>query len=136
MVDQIGTVLHWSNQKEPEQAKSKDEVMRWNLDRIRMNSCHYMNFSRELLGSSEEHKVVQHAHEIFFLMFLLFYHLSFSTSYAISLLFYSLPHDTFHIKEPFLCSWHFSQEWNGFSVLHTVFHVSASFLVELEHLKN
>ena len=31
---QIGIVLHWSNQKEPEQAKSKDEVIRMNLDRI------------------------------------------------------------------------------------------------------
>ena len=35
MEDQIRTVLHWSNQKEPEQAKSKDEVIRRNLDRIR-----------------------------------------------------------------------------------------------------
>ena len=34
MEDQIGTVLHWSNQKEPKQAKSKDEVIRRNLDRI------------------------------------------------------------------------------------------------------
>ena len=34
MEDQIGTVLHWSNQKEPEQAKSKDKVIRRNLDRI------------------------------------------------------------------------------------------------------
>ena len=25
MEDQIGTVLHWSNHKEPKQAKSKDE---------------------------------------------------------------------------------------------------------------
>ena len=56
MVDQIGTVLHWSNQKEPEQAKSKDEVIRRNLDGIRMNLPLYMNFSGELLGSSEEHK--------------------------------------------------------------------------------
>ena len=33
MDDQIGTVLHSSNQKEPKQAKSKDEVIRRNLDR-------------------------------------------------------------------------------------------------------
>ena len=31
MEDQMGTVLHWSNQKEPKQAKSKDEVIRRNL---------------------------------------------------------------------------------------------------------
>ena len=37
MEDQIGPVLHWSNQKEPEQAKSKDEVIRRNLDRIRVS---------------------------------------------------------------------------------------------------
>ena len=36
MEDQIVTVLHWSPQKEPEQAKSKDEVIRRNLDRIRI----------------------------------------------------------------------------------------------------
>ena len=34
MEDQIDTDLHWSNQKEPEQAKSKGEVIRRNLDRI------------------------------------------------------------------------------------------------------
>ena len=34
MEDQIGTVLHWSHQMEPGQAKSKDEVIRRNLDRI------------------------------------------------------------------------------------------------------
>ena len=34
MEDQIGVVLHWSNQKEPAQAKSKDEIIRRNLDRI------------------------------------------------------------------------------------------------------
>ena len=39
MEDQIGTILHWSNQKEPEQAKSKDEVIRWNLDRIRISAA-------------------------------------------------------------------------------------------------
>ena len=33
MEDQIGTVLHWSHQKEAKQAKSKDGVIRWNLDR-------------------------------------------------------------------------------------------------------
>ena len=39
MEDQIGTVLHWSNQKEPEQAKSKDEVIRRNLDRIHISAA-------------------------------------------------------------------------------------------------
>ena len=39
MEDPIGTVLHWSNQKEPEQAKSKDEVIRWNLDMIRVSAA-------------------------------------------------------------------------------------------------
>ena len=34
MEDQIGAVLHWSNQKEPKQEKSKDEVIRRNLHRI------------------------------------------------------------------------------------------------------
>ena len=35
MDDQIDTVLHWSNQKEPKQkAKRKYEVIRRNLDRI------------------------------------------------------------------------------------------------------
>ena len=38
MEDQIGTVLHWSNQ-EPEQAKSKNEVIRWNLDKIRISAA-------------------------------------------------------------------------------------------------
>ena len=39
MEDQIGTVLNWSNQKEPKQAKSKDEVIRRNLDRIRVSAA-------------------------------------------------------------------------------------------------
>ena len=39
MEDQIGTVLHWSDHKEPKQAKSKDEVMRRNLDRIRISAA-------------------------------------------------------------------------------------------------
>ena len=39
MEDQIGTVLHWSHQKEPEQAKSKDEVIRRNLDRIHITAA-------------------------------------------------------------------------------------------------
>ena len=39
MEDQIGTVLHWSNQKEPEQAKRKDEVIRRNLDRIHISAA-------------------------------------------------------------------------------------------------
>ena len=36
---QIGTVLQWSNQKETKQAKSKDEVIRRNLDRIRISAA-------------------------------------------------------------------------------------------------
>ena len=39
MEDEIGTILHWSNQKEPERAKSKDEVIRRNLDRIRITAA-------------------------------------------------------------------------------------------------
>ena len=39
MEDQIGTVLHWSHQKEPKQAKSKDEIIRRNLDRIRVSTA-------------------------------------------------------------------------------------------------
>ena len=39
MEDQIGTVLYWSHQKEPEQAKSKDEVIRRNLDRIGISAA-------------------------------------------------------------------------------------------------
>ena len=39
MEDQIGTVLHCSNQKEPKQAKRKDEVIRSNLDRIRISAA-------------------------------------------------------------------------------------------------
>ena len=38
MEDQIGTVLYWSHQKEHRQAKSKDEVIRRNLDRIWVSS--------------------------------------------------------------------------------------------------
>ena len=38
MEDQIDTVLHWNHQKEPEQAKSKDEVSKRNLDRIRISA--------------------------------------------------------------------------------------------------
>ena len=34
MEDQIGTVLYSSHQKEPKQAKSKDEVIRRNLNRF------------------------------------------------------------------------------------------------------
>ena len=37
MEDQIGSVLHWSHQKEPKQAKSKDEIIRMNLDRIHIS---------------------------------------------------------------------------------------------------
>jgi len=39
MEDQIGTVLHWSHQKEPEQAKSKDEVIRRNRDGIHISAA-------------------------------------------------------------------------------------------------
>ena len=39
MEDQTGTVLHWSNQKEPKQAKSKDEVIKRNLDRIHISAA-------------------------------------------------------------------------------------------------
>ena len=39
MEDQTGTVLQWSNQKEPKKAKSKDEVTRKNLDRIRISGA-------------------------------------------------------------------------------------------------
>jgi len=37
--DQMGSVLHWSHQKEPKQAKSKDEVIRRNLDRIHISAA-------------------------------------------------------------------------------------------------
>ena len=36
---QIGTVLHWSHQKEPKQAKSKDEAIRRNMDRIHISAA-------------------------------------------------------------------------------------------------
>ena len=39
MADQVGTVLHWSHQKDPEQAKRKDEVIRRNLDRIHISAA-------------------------------------------------------------------------------------------------
>ena len=39
MEDKIGTVLHWSHQKAPKQAKSKDEVIRRNLDRIHISAA-------------------------------------------------------------------------------------------------
>ena len=39
MEDQIGTVLHWSNQKEPKQEKRNDEVIRRNLDRIHISAA-------------------------------------------------------------------------------------------------
>ena len=34
MENQIGTALHWSNQKEPKISKRKDEVIRRNMDGI------------------------------------------------------------------------------------------------------
>ena len=37
MEDQIGTVLHWSNQKKPKQGKRKDEVIRRNLNGIHIS---------------------------------------------------------------------------------------------------
>ena len=39
MEDQIATVLHWSNQKEPEQVKSKDEGIRRNLNMIHISAA-------------------------------------------------------------------------------------------------
>ena len=39
MEAQIGTVLHWSHKKEPKQAKSKDEVIRRNLDRVHISAA-------------------------------------------------------------------------------------------------
>ena len=42
MKDQIGTVLHCSNKKEPKQAKSKDEV-------IRMKFGTWIGFTFQLL---------------------------------------------------------------------------------------
>ena len=39
MEDQIGTVLHRNNQKEPKQAKSKDEVITRNLDKTRISDA-------------------------------------------------------------------------------------------------
>ena len=39
MEDQIGTVLHCCNQKEHKQAKSKDEVIRRNLDGIHISAA-------------------------------------------------------------------------------------------------
>ena len=39
MEDKICTVLHLSHQKEPEPAKSKDEVIRRNLDRIHISAA-------------------------------------------------------------------------------------------------
>ena len=39
MVDQTGTVLHWSHQKEPKEAKRNDEVIRRNLDKIHISAA-------------------------------------------------------------------------------------------------
>ena len=41
MEDQIGTVLHWRNQKEPKQAQNNDEVIRRKLDRICISAATY-----------------------------------------------------------------------------------------------
>ena len=38
MEGRIGTILHCCNQKEPKQGKSKDEVIRRNLDRIHISA--------------------------------------------------------------------------------------------------
>ena len=35
----VGTVPHWSHQKEPKQAKRKDEVIRRNLERIHISAA-------------------------------------------------------------------------------------------------
>ena len=39
MEDQIGTILHWHNEKEPKQAKSKRELLMRNLDRIHISAA-------------------------------------------------------------------------------------------------
>ena len=39
MEDQICTVLHWSHQKEPKQAKRKDEIIRSNLNKILISAA-------------------------------------------------------------------------------------------------
>ena len=63
MEDQIGTVLHCSHQKEPKQAKIKDEVIRRNLDRIHISvaaplpsnpsRCSQMSFIQEKENQKE-----------------------------------------------------------------------------------
>ena len=53
MEDQIGTVLNWSNQEEPKQAKSKDEVIRRNLDRIHISAA-------TLTSNPSRHSQVSH----------------------------------------------------------------------------
>ena len=39
MEDKIGRVQHWNHQKEPKRAKSKVEVIRRNLDGIRISGA-------------------------------------------------------------------------------------------------
>ena len=39
MDDQIGTLLHWGNQKTPKTSKKQREVIRRNLDRIRISAA-------------------------------------------------------------------------------------------------
>ena len=56
MEDQIGTVLYWSNQKEPKQAKIKDEVIRRNLDRICISAA------IPLPSNPSRHSQVSHIH--------------------------------------------------------------------------
>ena len=53
MEDQIGTILHWSNQKEPKQAKSKHEVIRRNLDRIHISAA------TPLTSNQSKHNLIQ-----------------------------------------------------------------------------
>ena len=58
MEDQMGTVLHLSNQKEPKQAKSNDEVIRRNLDRIHISAA------TPLPSNLSRHSQVSHSKNI------------------------------------------------------------------------
>ena len=50
MEDQIKYVLHWSHQKEPEQAKTKDEVIRRILNRTQVAKSSDLSIIREHPG--------------------------------------------------------------------------------------
>ena len=65
MEDQIGTVVHWSNQKEPNQAKSKDEVIRRNLDRIHISAATPLptNPSRHMQSLIQKKKKKKNPHQ-------------------------------------------------------------------------